>query len=196
MDTFSPNSYWQRRRLQTMFGVVLSFYRKKTPTKLHQIPSINLIQHVYVYIIIALNLRVTHVILRACISRTSVLRQRHRCLFCVIIMCWLDRYELCWAITHSFQPQKGPRCIQKSSVSRLKRAHWSNKQRTPLRHCAASLSSANPFHVLTTQELLTITGCQVHEHANISGFSGRLWCTTTSFHCPTLPWQHCNPDSA
>lgn len=42
--------------------------------------------------------------------------------FCVIIMCWLHRYELCWDITQSRKQQLGLKCIQKSSVSR-KKAH-------------------------------------------------------------------------
>lgn len=56
------------------------------------------------------------------------------------------------------------------------------------------LLSHRSLYVLTRQELPTMLQTIKDDKfrlANISRFSDRRWCRTTSFHFPTLPWQHC-----
>lgn len=105
--------------------------------------------------------------------------------------------SLCWDTTQTCQQQLGLKCIQKSCVSRKKRAHTPNKQRMllHLQLCAGSFSSTRPYYVLTKQELLTIRDAKFR-FANTSRLSGVRQCWTTYFHCCTLSWQHCNLGSA
>lgn len=91
---------------------------------------------------------------------------------------------------HSILPAATrPKIYPKNTrVSRRKTSHSPNKQRTLLHFQLFLLIAA--FSMFWQHRNSWLSGDAKFRLANISRFS--RWCTTTSFHCPTLPWQHCN----